>query len=201
MSKRTQYCHVGNTAQYCRLGSFQDSDFPGDLEDSKSISRGILRIFGSRTFVPTCWMCKNQTSVSHSSAESEIISLEAGLRMDGLPGLDLWDVVIEVLHSTNNTKRPIRRAPGNWCETGNRSSNKTRTKTPIERSNRDVDKTVKCGSRTLKHTHSSQGVSQLYILKTTKQSSRWLSKDEVQQWDTCPEPTELRLTGCSTESN
>ena len=23
--------------------------------------------------------------------------------------------------------------------------------------------------------------------------SRWLSKDEVQQWDTCPEPTELRL--------
>ena len=28
-----QYCHVGNTAQHCRLGSFQDSDFAGDLED------------------------------------------------------------------------------------------------------------------------------------------------------------------------
>ena len=33
-----QYCHVGNTAQQCRLGLFQDSDFAGDLEDSKSTS-------------------------------------------------------------------------------------------------------------------------------------------------------------------
>ena len=29
-----RYCHVGNTAQHCRLGLFQDSDFAGDLEDS-----------------------------------------------------------------------------------------------------------------------------------------------------------------------
>ena len=36
------------------------------------------------------------TSVSHSSTEFEIISLDAVLRMDGLPALDLWDVVIEV---------------------------------------------------------------------------------------------------------
>ena len=33
-----QHCHVGNTAQHCRLGLFQDSDFAGDLEDSKSTS-------------------------------------------------------------------------------------------------------------------------------------------------------------------
>ena len=33
-----QYCHVGNTAHHCRLGFFQDSDFAGDLEDSKSTS-------------------------------------------------------------------------------------------------------------------------------------------------------------------
>ena len=33
-----QYCYVGNTAQQCRLGLFQDSDFAGDLEDSKSTS-------------------------------------------------------------------------------------------------------------------------------------------------------------------
>ena len=32
-----QYCHVGNTAKQCRLGLFQDSDFAGDLEDSKSL--------------------------------------------------------------------------------------------------------------------------------------------------------------------
>ena len=30
------YCYVGNTAQQCRRELFQDSDFAGDLEDSKS---------------------------------------------------------------------------------------------------------------------------------------------------------------------
>ena len=65
-----QCCHVGNTAQHCRLGSFQDSDFAGNLEDSKSTSGeggGVFCIFGSRTFVPISWMGKKQTSVSHSS--------------------------------------------------------------------------------------------------------------------------------------
>ena len=30
------HCYVGNTAQQCRLRLFQDSDFAGDFEDSKS---------------------------------------------------------------------------------------------------------------------------------------------------------------------
>ena len=80
-----QYCHVGNTAKQCRLGLCQDSDFAGDLEDSKSTSGGTLCIFGSHTSVPTSCMCKKQTAVSHSSTESEIISLDTGLRLDGLP--------------------------------------------------------------------------------------------------------------------
>ena len=79
-----QYCHVGNTAKRCRMGLFQDSDLAGDLEDSKSTSEGTLCIFGSHTFVPIIWMCKKQTAVSHSSTESEIISLDTGLRLDGI---------------------------------------------------------------------------------------------------------------------
>ena len=42
-------------------------------------------------------MCKKQTAVSHSSTESEIISLDAGLRLDGIPALDLWDLIVSVL--------------------------------------------------------------------------------------------------------
>ena len=38
-------------------------------------------------------MCKKQTAVSHSSTESEIISLDAGLRLDGITALDLWDLI------------------------------------------------------------------------------------------------------------
>ena len=48
-------------------------------------------------------MCKKQTSVSYNFKESEIISLDAGLRMDGLFALNFWDAAIKVLHSTNNT--------------------------------------------------------------------------------------------------
>ena len=81
-----QYCHVGNAAKQCRLGLFQDSDFAEDLEYSKSTSGGTLS-----------WMCKKQTAVSRSSTESEIISLDTGLRLDGLPALELWDLIVSVL--------------------------------------------------------------------------------------------------------
>ena len=77
---------------------FQESDFAGDVEDSKSTSGGTLCVFWSHTFVPISWMCKKQTSVSHSSTESEIISLDAGLRLDGIPALDSWDLIVTVLH-------------------------------------------------------------------------------------------------------
>ena len=64
--------------------------------------------FGSHTCVSLSWMSKKQTSISHSSTEAEVISLDAGSRMDGIPALDLRDLVIEVFHSspnqTNKTK-------------------------------------------------------------------------------------------------
>ena len=111
-SDHIQYWHVRNPAQHCRLGLFQDSAFAGDLQDSKSTWVRIMSIFGSRTLVPTSWMCKKQTSASHSSTESEVISSVAGLRMDSIPALDLWDLVIEVLRSfkkLTSTERPVAR--------------------------------------------------------------------------------------------
>ena len=42
-------------------------------------------------------MCKKQTAVSHSSTESEIISLDTGLRLDGLFALELLDLIVSVL--------------------------------------------------------------------------------------------------------
>ena len=116
-----QYCHVVYAAKQCRLGLFQDSDFAGDLEASKSTSGGTLSVLGSHTFVPISWMCKKQTAVSHSSTESEIISLDAGLRLDGIPALDLWDLIVAVLGNTNQShkergdlftnQREVRSAP------------------------------------------------------------------------------------------
>ena len=53
-------------------------------------------------------MCKKETSVSHSSTESEILSLDAGLRVDGSLALDLWDLVIEVLRTTQRIPKPTQ---------------------------------------------------------------------------------------------
>ena len=131
-SEFKQYCHVQNTAQQCRLELLQDSDFAGDLEDSKSTSRGMLCLFGSHTFVPTSWICKKQTSVSHSSTESEILSLDASLRIDGIPALDLWDLVIEVLHSSSNQPTKSKEeVQGNLLrDTPSRKHTNNQVKTP-----------------------------------------------------------------------
>ena len=75
----------------------------------KSTSGGTSCVFGSHTFVPISWRCKKQTSVSHSSTESEIISLDAGLRVDGIPALDLWDLIVAVLHGNTCQSNQARR--------------------------------------------------------------------------------------------
>ena len=82
-------------------------------------SRGLIikirwntvHFFGSHTFVPISWMCKKQTSVSHCSTESEIKSLDAGLRLDGIPALDLWDLFVAVLHGNTYQSNQERRDP------------------------------------------------------------------------------------------
>ena len=60
-------------------------------------------------FVPTSWMCKKLTSFSHTSTESEIISLDAGLRLNGVPALDLWDLIVAVLHGNTYQSNQARR--------------------------------------------------------------------------------------------
>ena len=81
-------------------------------------------------------MCKKQTSVSHA----EIISLDASLRMDGIPALDLWDLVIEVFHSPpNQSKKTEDQVRGDLSR--NTTSNKhtqNQFKTPIHHDNLEL---------------------------------------------------------------
>ena len=65
-----QYCHVGNTAKQCRLGLFQDSDFAGDLEDSKSLQAEHCAFLEVIHLFQEVGCARKQTSVSHSSTES-----------------------------------------------------------------------------------------------------------------------------------
>ena len=155
-----------NTELWTELMGFQRNSSGISSQDSRHCSSSTkFKIYcydwvkqqRSHTFVPTSWMCKKQTSVSHSSTQSEIVSLNAGLRMDGLLALDLWDIVIEVLRSTNNnTARQSKLAQGNLCGTGNHS--------PTEKRKREVEQLSNVDSVPT-NTHSSQGESQLNIFE------------------------------------
>ena len=60
-SEYKQYCHVGNTAKQCRLGLFQDSDFAGDLEDSKiHFLRNFVHLWKS-------YICSNKLDVQETN--------------------------------------------------------------------------------------------------------------------------------------
>ena len=124
------------------------------LRTQNLTSSGALCIFGSRTFVPISWVCKKQTSVSHSSTESEIISLDAGLRLDGTPALDLWDLIVTVLHGNTNQSKQVQ---------GDLSTSLTRKKIPgmID----DLNNVDFVSS----NANSSRKDAMLYIFETTKQ--------------------------------
>jgi hypothetical protein len=91
-----QTCFVGDLPSKCWLTLFSDASFAGDLRDSKSTSGGLLCLVGPNTYVPISWICKKQGAVSHSTAEAEVISLDAGVRLEGIPALLLWELVIDV---------------------------------------------------------------------------------------------------------
>ena len=96
--------HLGDKVEDLRLFMFVDASFAGDLRDSKSTSGMYLCIAGPNTWVPITWICKKQSAVSHSSAEAEIIALEAGMRTEATPMLILWELAIDVFA----TKAPPR---------------------------------------------------------------------------------------------
>ena len=79
--------------------------------------------------------------------------------MDGLPALDLWDMVIEVLRSANNKVQPKRTS---HQETGAVLDYKTKTQRVKRRQKVEQLSEVDCVST---NTHSSHNESHLYIFE------------------------------------
>ena len=63
-------------------------------------------MFGSRTGVPISSMRTKQTAVSRSSAESELMHVDVGSRMDGIPAGQLWDGLLETFPLSDDGRDP-----------------------------------------------------------------------------------------------
>ena len=98
--------YAGDEAKYCKLMLFVDASFAGDLKGSKSTTGAFLCVVGPRTFCPICWLCKKQGAISHSSSEAEVIALDAGVRMEGIPSLDLMEEIINVFDDEDQYNPP-----------------------------------------------------------------------------------------------
>ena len=57
-------------------------------------------------------VCKKHGAVSQSSTEAEVIALDVALRMEGIPALMLWDVVVECLRGAGGDPRQNRNGSG-----------------------------------------------------------------------------------------
>ena len=71
----------------------QDADFAVDLTDSETTLERMLCKLGDHTFVNFHGHARNRRQF-HAAAE--LISLDTGLRMEGLPAVTLWDTVIDM---------------------------------------------------------------------------------------------------------
>ena len=84
---------VGDNPGNLVLDLYVDADFAGDKRTMKSTSGHVLALSGPNTYVPLSAGSTKQKCVSHCTSESEIVAADSGLRKEGLPALQMWDVL------------------------------------------------------------------------------------------------------------
>ena len=87
--------HIGDSFDKLALSLYRDADFAGDKYSPNFITGVFMALTGPTTFFPSNGVPKKQTCVSHSTPEAEIVSANAAVRLEGLPALKLWDVILE----------------------------------------------------------------------------------------------------------
>ena len=136
-------------------------------------------------------MCKKQTSVSHSSTESEVIFLVAHGWYSRSRSVGFWSLKYCTLPKTHQYRETC-------CATG-LDAKHTNTKTKNHTNRDDIEFFgVDHVTTNAKPSHSGALVC---IFDDSEAVIKMIFSAEVRRWHMCPEPTELRLIGCLTESN
>ena len=91
----TMFGWVGENSKDRRRWLYADADFAADKSTSKSVSRVFGAMCGPITFFPLCALSKKQGAASHSTAESEMVAADLGLRTEALPLMTLFDAILK----------------------------------------------------------------------------------------------------------
>ena len=86
---------VGDTSVSWNKWLFTDADFAADKTTSRSMSGRLCAINGPTTYFPLRALCKKQSAVSHSTAESEMTAADLGLRTEALPMRTVFDQALK----------------------------------------------------------------------------------------------------------
>ena len=87
--------HVGDSSKNVHLTLFSGADFAGCLDTAKSTSGVFIALTGPNSFFPLNAISKKQSCVPHSTPEAEIVAADLAIRTEGLPALQLWEMVLE----------------------------------------------------------------------------------------------------------
>ena len=129
--------------------------------------------------------CKKQTSVSHSSTESEVISFDVGLRMHVVLVRDLWQLVMKALHFPKKIQASSNRSRE---DTNNRASrNPSRNEIQSTRSNTNAKTKI----------HSNQEVS---VLSNVDFVARSVSRSPMLESGCIIQSGELRYANAASSS-
>ena len=86
--------YVGEDIRNVQVHVYADADFAGDPSTKRSTTDVHMCLPGAFTCFPINGQSKRQECVSHSTPEAEIVAADWALRREGLPMLDLWDVLV-----------------------------------------------------------------------------------------------------------
>ena len=89
-----QFGWIGDPSSVLQPYCYTDADFAGCQETLRSTSGVHIALEGLRSRFPLSGCSKKQTAVSHSTPEAEIIACAFGLRTEGIPAMQLWDVLL-----------------------------------------------------------------------------------------------------------
>ena len=147
---------------------YSKTETAGDFQDCKSSSRRLLWILDSRVFIPKSWMCKKQTSDSHSFIESEAVFFGRGSSYGRY--LRTWSLrsiyrSITLFWKHSSIENPVAR----------RNSKQTHQEVLQSR----WSQSDQCRSRYHKRKNLFTSKSYFTFLKIMKQWSRWSLKSEV----------------------